>query len=356
MSRARPSRLMPIIGLAMAMLSGAAAPPPAPTPAATPAPTLAPTLAQTRDLTVALRDGLGARALRPAYLDAFAATGPTVAVARWPGGLDTLRAHAADWDVVAIGGGDLLAGCSAGLLEKLDWKGAASPLRGLADRLQPQAAAECGVGAATRATVLAWESGKVQGSPGWADFWDVVKIPGKRGLQEGVRGNLEIALLADGVAPADLYRVLRTDAGVERALRKLGQLRPYIVWWRTPEDALRILRSGEALMTSAPAPTVAAANQAGGPPITIQPAGSLTETVYWAMLKDSPNKAEAQRFLAFAAAPEQQAAVAAQGAWAGLARSANDTAQAATSVPIDTAFWRDNLEKLTVRFQAQVGK
>ena len=74
------------------------------------------------------------------------------------------------------------------------------------------------------------------------------------------------------------------------------------------------------------------------------------------MLKDSPNKAEAQRFLAFAAAPEQQAAVAAQGAWAGLARSANDTAQAATSVPIDTAFWRDNLEKLTVRFQAQVGK
>ena len=35
-----------------------------------------------------------------------------------------------------------------------------------------------------------------------ADFWDVTKFPGKRGLRKGVIGNLEIALMADGVAPA----------------------------------------------------------------------------------------------------------------------------------------------------------
>ena len=47
-----------------------------------------------------------------------------------------------------------------------------------------------------------------------------------------VRGNLEFALIADGVAPGDVYKVLATSEGVDRAFRKLDQLKPYIVWWQ----------------------------------------------------------------------------------------------------------------------------
>ena len=80
-------------------------------------------------------------------------------------------------------------------------------------------------------TVLAWDRGKFQGTPSWQDFWDIARVPGKRGLQRSPRGTLEIALLADGVAPGDVYRALRGDDGVQRAFRRLDQLLPYIVWW-----------------------------------------------------------------------------------------------------------------------------
>ena len=77
-------------------------------------------------------------------------------------------------------------------------------------------------------------------------------IPASAACTAGVRGNLEFALIADGVAPADVYKVLATADGVDRAFRKLDQLKPYIVWWQTGAEAAHILASGDVLMTSAP--------------------------------------------------------------------------------------------------------
>lgn len=325
--------------------------------------------AQARDFTVALLSGAGlgsAAALRAVYLDPFKAGFPSLAVATWPGGLDALHAGAADWDVVETDAATLQAGCAAGMLEKLPWS--EPPLAGLRDRMLPQGTTDCGLGVLMHATVLAWDRGKVQGNPNWADFWDVVKVPGKRALQAGARGNLEFALLADGVMPPDVNRVLHTPAGVERALRKLLQLRPYLVWWRTPEEALHILRSGEALMASVPAPLVVTANLEGGT-LAMQPAGGLVEVRYLAIPKTSPNQADALKLLAFSADPARQALLPEQGAWAGLAKGANDklpaeqaarspgtAAALASEVVLDAEFWRENDEKLTARFDAMVTK
>ena len=44
----------------------------------------------------------------------------------------------------------------------------------------------------------------------------MAKYPGKRGLHKGVRGNLEFALMADGVATADVYKTLATSDGVDQ--------------------------------------------------------------------------------------------------------------------------------------------
>jgi len=55
----------------------------------------------------------------------------------------------------------------------------------------------------------------------WAEFWDVERFPGPRGLNRiSPTAQLEMALLADGVAPADLYPL-----DVDRAFRKLDELR-----------------------------------------------------------------------------------------------------------------------------------
>ena len=64
----------------------------------------------------------------------------------------------------------------------------------------PAAVTECGVGIFVWSTVMAYNGDKLKTAPTtWADFWDVKKFPGKRGMRKGARYNLEFALMADGV-------------------------------------------------------------------------------------------------------------------------------------------------------------
>src|SRR3546814_1178814 len=84
------------------------------------------------------------------------------------------------------------------------------------DDFLPAAVHECGVGAFVWSTVLAYNGKTMKTAPtSWADFWDVKKFPGKRGMRKGARYNLEFALMADGVAPGDVYKTLSAPEGVE---------------------------------------------------------------------------------------------------------------------------------------------
>ncbi|MCT7036748.1 extracellular solute-binding protein, partial [Salmonella enterica] len=75
---------------------------------------------------------------------------------------------------------------------------------------------------------IAYDRNKLAQAPtSWTDFWDVKTFPGKRGLRKRAVYNLEFALLADGVKVEDVYKVLATPAGVDRAFAKLGELKPY---------------------------------------------------------------------------------------------------------------------------------
>jgi putative spermidine/putrescine transport system substrate-binding protein len=278
-------------------------------------------------------------------------------------GLDALRARksgAAPWDVVALSADDLLAACDEGLVEKLDWTAI-----GGKDHYLPAGVSDCGVGAAMTATVLAWDRDKFQGSPTWADFWDVAKYPGKRGLRRDPRANLEIALLADGVAPADIYRTLRTQEGVERAFRKLDQLRPYIVWWQSDADATHILGSGEVLMTSAGNGRIAVADRAEHRNFGIQWAGAVTAVTSWAIVKGSANLRQATQLLYFMGSSAIQARVVPLIPYPGLARGVLESLppELAATLPlfpanqsgvlaVDEAFWRDGRDKLGQRFAA----
>ena len=44
--------------------------------------------------------------------------------------------------------------------------------------------------------------------------------------------------MADGVRPTDVYKVLATPAGVDRAFKKLDTIKTDIVWW-TPARSRR---------------------------------------------------------------------------------------------------------------------
>jgi putative spermidine/putrescine transport system substrate-binding protein len=81
-------------------------------------------------------------------------------------------------------------------------------------------------------------------------IFDTEAFPGKRGLEQRVKKNLEWALLCDGVAQEELYEVLETDEGVEQALAKLDTIKDDVIWWSAGAETPQLLADGEIVMGS----------------------------------------------------------------------------------------------------------
>lgn len=94
------------------------------------------------------------------------------------------------------------------------------------------------------AYVIAGHGKDAELPPDWAAFWDTKRFPGVRVFNsQSPAGQMEIALLADGVAPEKLYPI-----DVPRALRVLERLRAShsLIFARTPADQVNLLATGAA--------------------------------------------------------------------------------------------------------------
>ena len=266
-------------------------------------------------------------------------------------------------DLVLASGGVLLAGCKSQALVHLDWNALGR------DRYLPQATSDCGAGAFVSATALAWDLDKLAVTPRWTDFWDVARYPGGRGLQRVARGNLEIALLADGVSAGDVYRTLRTSDGLDRAFRKLDQLKPYIIWWDKPEQPAQLLSAGHVLMTSSPTATLLRTGEGAHRRFGLQWADSLNEVQSWAIPQGAVHAAAASAALLIVSDIARQAEFARATGLGPTARGAIDllpavvkagspsaAANLAAALQIDEGFWLENEGKLGARFAAWAAK
>ena len=102
-------------------------------------------------------------------------------------------------------------------------------------------------------TVYAYDSTKLKIAPTkMADFFELQTFPGKRGLRKSPKGTLEWALIADGVPTADVYKVLATKDGAERAFKKLTELKPNIQWWEAGAQPPQFLVAGDVVLTTDP--------------------------------------------------------------------------------------------------------
>jgi putative spermidine/putrescine transport system substrate-binding protein len=250
-------------------------------------------------LTVVNYGGANGAAQRKTFVEPYTkSTGVPVTVVEYAGEQAKVKAMVdagrVTWDVVEVESADVKRGCDQGLYEPLDW----SALGGKSQFL-PQAVTECGAGFFVWATVLAYNKGLVQGTPGgWQDFWDVKKFPGKRGLRKSARGTLEFALMADGVAPSEVYAQLATQAGVDRAFKQLDKLKPYILWWTAGAQAAQILVAGDVAMTTSFGGRVRTA-MTDGANIGIVWRQTLSDLDYWVIPKGAPNKALAEKYIAY---------------------------------------------------------
>jgi putative spermidine/putrescine transport system substrate-binding protein len=321
---------------------------------------------QARDLTVVSWGGTYQDAQREIYFKPYAEkTGKPLLDEAWDGGIGVLQAKVKagnpNWDVVQVEVEELALGCADGLYEKIEW----AKLGG-EDKFIPSAVNECGVGAIVWSTAIAYDSEKIADGPqSWADFWNVEKFPGKRSLRKGPKYTLEFALMADGVAPADVYDTLATDEGVDRAFKKLDELKPNIVWWEAGAQPLQFLASGEVAMASAYNGRITGINRSENRKFKVVWPGSIYAVDSWAILKDAENKEAGMDFIAFASQPENQAKLPQYVAYGLPAKDAaaivpdeykadlpTEPENMKDALAIDVDFWIDNAEALTQRFNA----
>ncbi|GAB4218234.1 MAG: ABC transporter substrate-binding protein [Rhodoferax sp.] len=271
-----------------------------------------------------------------------------------------VEAKKVTWDVVEVESPDVARGCDEGLFEKLDY----AKIGNKAD-FQPAAIHECGIGTFVWSTVMAYNGDKLKTAPTtWADFWDVKKFPGKRGMRKGARYNLEFALMADGVPVGDVYKVLKTKEGADRAFKKMTELKPNIQWWEAGAQPPQFLVAGDVAMTTAYNGRIDAA-QREGKNLKITWTGGIYDLDYWVMPKGTPNKDLAYKFIALASSPDAQAQYAkniAYGPTNTKALSKLDAkvlsglptapANAKTALQFNVGFWADQGEALEKRFTA----
>nr|WP_233285773.1 ABC transporter substrate-binding protein [Bradyrhizobium acaciae] len=132
----------------------------------------------------------------------------------------------------------------------------------------------------------------------FAQFWDVEDFPGRRGLRSRVSETLEMALLADGVAPAKLYPL-----DVERGFRALDSIKPHVrKWFAATAEGVSLLQTKEVEYTYTYGSRVAAAKDAGVS-IEFSRDQCITSVQYFCVLKGSPHKEAAMRFLEFVSRP-----------------------------------------------------
>ncbi|MBV9738049.1 MAG: polyamine ABC transporter substrate-binding protein [Hyphomicrobiales bacterium] len=328
--------------------------------------------AQEKTLVIAGTGGASQDAARKAWYEPFSKEmGVRVVEDEYDQKLSQIRAQIeannVKWDVATVPILVLYAGCAEGMFEKVEWNKLLNP----ADFGEPLS--PCGVPVVNSSGVLVYDADRIKDGPKtWADFWNVAKWPGKRGLWYGPQETLEVALMADGVPPAKVMEVLAGPGGVDRAFAKLDELKPNIQWWKSGSESLQLLGSGETVMSYAWNGRVAAANQADKKHLRmVWDAGHVNGSSHLVILKGAPHKQTAIDFIKYAASAPAQARYAeaipygppntrALDLVPATLRDQLPTAHLATAQPQNTQayadFWTEHEGELSERFARWVSK
>ncbi|MDO5706387.1 MAG: extracellular solute-binding protein, partial [Paracoccus sp. (in: a-proteobacteria)] len=140
-----------------------------------------------------------------------------------------------------------------------------------------------------------------------ADFFDLEKYPGKRGLPSSAKRTLYLALIADGVPGDEVLDTLGTAEGVDRAFAKLDTIKRDVVWWEAGAQPLQLLADGEVTMATGYNGRIFDAIYAENRPFEIIWDGQFMEMNSFAIAKGAPNPEQALEYIKFATATEQLA-------------------------------------------------
>ena len=161
------------------------------------------------------------------------------------------------WDIVDVVAADAIRLCDEGLAMEVDHDELLAPAADgtpatedfgdliVSDCFIPQIVYSTTFG--YRTDVEAW-NGATPTSV--CDVFDTDAFPGTRSLERRPIGNLEWALICDGVPIEEVYDVLETDEGVDRAFAMLDTIRDDVIWWTAGAETPQLLADGEIVIGS----------------------------------------------------------------------------------------------------------
>ncbi|MDR6236483.1 ABC transporter substrate-binding protein [Pseudomonas oryzihabitans] len=259
-----------------------------------------------------------------------------------------------EWDVVELASNDCVLAEAQGLTEPLDY----SIIK--VDGVDPKLRGKNWIASNAYSTVLAWttekDAAKVRT---WKEFFDPA-VKGPRALYRQPFTTLELALMADGVAPKDLYPL-----DVDRAFKVLERIKPQVVnWWSSGSDSAQLLRSREVDFLSIWASRVDDLKKSGAP-VDYTYDQALVDYDCVVVPKGARNKAGAMQLIAQIMSPESQAKLVTLIPNPPINTKAYDTgiipaelaatlptapANAAKTALFDPRWWQDHQAELQRRF------
>ncbi|WP_171234725.1 ABC transporter substrate-binding protein [Ruegeria sp. HKCCA6837] len=264
--------------------------------------------AMAQDLTVTSFGGAYGAAQQKHMIDPYMAdSGVNVLFEDYGGGVAEMKAQSESgniqWDVVDIEVIDLERACSEGYLEVIDHSILPPGDDGTpaAEDFIPEALHECGVGNIVWTIIFAYNNDAYSDGPTTIeDFFNTEAFPGKRGLRKRPQVNMEWALLADGVAPNEVYDVLSTDEGQARAFAKLDTIKDDIVWYDSWSQAPVLLNDGGAQMVQSANGRIFAAIKEENAPFTMVWDSHVYDLDVWSVMKGTDKLDTALEFVKFA--------------------------------------------------------
>ncbi|MGE4611571.1 MAG: ABC transporter substrate-binding protein [Paracoccaceae bacterium] len=311
----------------------------------------------------------------------IAETGNTIVSEDYNGGLAEVKAQVeagnVSWDLVDVEFSDAIRGCDEGLLEELDLSMLPDGADGssAADDFLEGGLSDCAVANIVWSTIFAYDSSKTSGVDSIDDLFNLEEFPGKRGLRKGAKSVLEMALMADGVPAAEVYAVLDTDEGVDRAFAMLDTIKDDVVWWESGAQPPQLLADGEVVMTTAYNGRIFNAAVAEGKSFEVVWDGQIMDFDLWVIPKGAPNKDLAMEFIVYSTGTQRLADQASwisygparksSGALVGLYSDGKtvmgphmptSAANLTNAIVSDFEFWADNADELNERFNAWLAK
>lgn len=278
-------------------------------------------------------------------------------------------------DVASVGYADATRLCDEGAVIELDHAmllPAADGTPATEDFLEG-GLSDCFVATDVYATIIAYDAARFEGDvpETVADLFDLEKFPGQRGLLNGPRFNLEMALMADGVPADEVYDLMLTDEGLDRAFAKLDTIKDSVVWWDTGAQPPQLLADGEVVMSQAYNGRIFNATVDEGREFRIIWDGQIYEMEGWVIPEGAPNMENALDYVKFSTSPESLARASMQISYgppressAPLVGNYKDTDIAMSpnlptspenmdnALAYDNDFWVDHMSELTERFRA----